>query len=124
MHVDPKVLALLRESLGRRFALCYDHVIGGRRPDPEDHSTALRAREHGTAHAAVGKPFLARKKMRVLTKVLRADRARIGSGKPRELLVWTLNDEVELRRVIGVGVDAILTDVPGRLRRIVDELAS
>jgi glycerophosphoryl diester phosphodiesterase len=35
--------------------------------------------------------------------------------------VWTVNEEAEMRRLIALGVDAIITDAPDRLRRILVE---
>jgi len=34
------------------------------------------------------------------------------------LAVWTVNDETDMRRLIDLGVDAIMTDRPDRLRRL------
>jgi glycerophosphoryl diester phosphodiesterase len=34
------------------------------------------------------------------------------------LNVWTVNDEPEVAMMVGLGVDAIITDVPGAVRRI------
>ena len=36
----------------------------------------------------------------------------------RKLHVWTVDDESEMRRLIELGVDAIITNEPGRLRRV------
>jgi glycerophosphoryl diester phosphodiesterase len=38
------------------------------------------------------------------------------------LWAWTTNEEADMRRVMDLGVDAIMTDYPDVLRRIVDEL--
>lgn len=34
---------------------------------------------------------------------------------------WTVNDEMEMRRLIALGVDAIITNYPERLRAVIDE---
>jgi glycerophosphoryl diester phosphodiesterase len=34
--------------------------------------------------------------------------------------VWTINDEAEMRRLLALGVDGVMSDFPGRLRRVVD----
>jgi glycerophosphoryl diester phosphodiesterase len=34
--------------------------------------------------------------------------------------VWTINDEDEMRRLLALGVDGIMSDFPGRLRAVVD----
>ena len=35
---------------------------------------------------------------------------------------WTVNDDADLRRVIGLGVDTVITDEPLRAMQLVDEL--
>ena len=42
------------------------------------------------------------------------------SGRIRSVVVWTFNDEPRLRELIDRGVDGILSDDPGLLRRILD----
>jgi glycerophosphoryl diester phosphodiesterase len=34
------------------------------------------------------------------------------------LYTWTINDELEMREIIAIGVDGILTDDPEMLRRL------
>jgi glycerophosphoryl diester phosphodiesterase len=36
--------------------------------------------------------------------------------------VWTINDEAEMRRLIALDVDGVMSDFPGRLRAVVDSL--
>ncbi len=36
--------------------------------------------------------------------------------------VWTVNDTAEMRRLLALGVDGIMSDFPGRLRSLVDAL--
>lgn len=36
-----------------------------------------------------------------------------------EMFVWTINDSREMERLLGMGVDGIITDYPGRARRII-----
>jgi glycerophosphoryl diester phosphodiesterase len=35
--------------------------------------------------------------------------------------VWTINEEDEMRRLLDLGVDAVMSDFPGLLRKVVDE---
>jgi glycerophosphoryl diester phosphodiesterase len=37
--------------------------------------------------------------------------------------VWTINDEDEMRRLLDLGVDGVMSDFPGVLRKVVDERA-
>jgi len=38
-----------------------------------------------------------------------------------EMFVWTVNDREEMARLLGLGVDGIITDFPARLRDLVAE---
>jgi glycerophosphoryl diester phosphodiesterase len=37
-----------------------------------------------------------------------------------EVHVWTINDEPEMKRLLDLGVDGVMSDFPGRLRAVVD----
>lgn len=37
-----------------------------------------------------------------------------------EVHVWTINDEGEMRRLLNMGVDALFTDFPAKMRKLVD----
>jgi glycerophosphoryl diester phosphodiesterase len=41
-----------------------------------------------------------------------------------ELSAWTVNREAEMARLAALGVDAILTDDPATLRRVLDRVAA
>jgi glycerophosphoryl diester phosphodiesterase len=34
--------------------------------------------------------------------------------------VWTVNEEAEMKRLLDLGVDGVMSDFPGRLRAVVD----
>ncbi len=55
--------------------------------------------------------------VRIVTRrfVQRARRHGIG------VFVWTVNEPGDMRRLLGLGVDGLISDFPGRARRIVDE---
>ena len=38
-----------------------------------------------------------------------------------QLHVWTINEEDEMRRLLDLGVDGVMSDLPGLLRKVVDE---
>jgi len=38
-----------------------------------------------------------------------------------EVQIWTVNDEGEMHHYLAMGVDGIITDFPGRLRKVLDE---
>jgi glycerophosphoryl diester phosphodiesterase len=38
------------------------------------------------------------------------------------VFVWTVNEPGDIRRLLRVGVDGVISDFPGRARRIVDEM--
>ena len=40
-----------------------------------------------------------------------------------QIHVWTINDEDEMRRLLDLGVDAVMSDFPALLRKVVDERA-
>ena len=39
-----------------------------------------------------------------------------------EIHVWTINDEAQMERLLALGVDGLMSDFPGRLRRVVERL--
>lgn len=39
-------------------------------------------------------------------------------GLGLEVVVWTVNEEADMRRLIDMGVDGIITDYPDRLARV------
>jgi glycerophosphoryl diester phosphodiesterase len=42
-------------------------------------------------------------------------------GDLEALVLWTINDEERLRRLVGLGVDGVLTDDPALLRRLLEQ---
>jgi glycerophosphoryl diester phosphodiesterase len=49
--------------------------------------------------------------MRLATRELVAAARRIGL----EVHVWTINDEAEMKEMLSLGVDGVITDYPNRL---------
>lgn len=48
--------------------------------------------------------------------------ARLARRKGLQLHVWTVNDEEQMMRLVGFGVDAIITDYPDRLQRVLQKM--
>jgi glycerophosphoryl diester phosphodiesterase len=42
----------------------------------------------------------------------------------KRLFVWTVNEESDMKRLIGLGVDGVITDYPSRLKKVLSELGS
>jgi glycerophosphoryl diester phosphodiesterase len=49
------------------------------------------------------------------------ENVREAQGIGLRVVVWTLNTEDDMRRMIGLGVDGIISDYPDRLRSIAAE---
>jgi glycerophosphoryl diester phosphodiesterase len=52
-------------------------------------------------------------------RLLTAEIAKRARGKGLALTVWTVDDEAEMRRMMALGVDRIITNFPERLNRLV-----
>ncbi len=91
---------------------------------PTEHSGARAAIEHGNSYASVGRPALTLGAWRIYQEIIEHDvalcaehNANEPSTPVRRLIGWTINDKAENRRLLELGVQAILTDKPGALRR-------
>jgi|GEM_PF-1259718 len=110
MNNDPDTTATLKRVLGDAFRVTRDVELPG-----GGDSAVAAALELGNPVASVGRPRLFASYGAYL-EILRADRARIDAeGLEIELITWTLNDELELREVLAIGVDGIVTDRPAQL---------
>jgi len=123
--VEEKALALLRGRgmLERTLVMAFEAetvqrvreldatvrtvLLVGRRRDARDavrRATALRA-------SAIGYAF----------RLLDVDLAAATRAAGLTVAAWTVNDEPAIRRVIGVGVDAVITDRPDLALRVVGQ---
>lgn len=57
-------------------------------------------------------------------RVLTRDFVEAAHGRGLRVHAWTINDEGEMRRLVDMGVDGIMTDYPDRLLRVLGRLAS
>lgn len=85
------------------MGLLVDHV----RPDPVEAATQLGARQ-----------ICPRANLITPELVGRAHSADL------QLVAWTVNDPGQMRSLIQMGVDGIMTDRPDRLRAVVEDLSS
>lgn len=110
MNNDVETTRTLKQELGDEVRVTRDVELPG-----GGESAVAAALELGNTVASVGRPRLFASYGGYL-EILRADRARIdGEGLEIELITWTLNDELELREVLAIGVDGIVTDRPAQL---------
>ena len=58
----------------------------------------------------------------VSVQSVREDRLAALSETGRTVAVWTVNDEAEMRRLIGLGVDRLITDRPALCRQVLEGL--
>jgi glycerophosphoryl diester phosphodiesterase len=92
---------------------------------PSKHSAVRKAIEFGDACASVGRPTLTISGWEVYRRILESDLAllrRHNAAHPDRrvdrLVAWTVNHPKELRTLVSLGVHAVLTDHPARLRAI------
>lgn len=121
MSPDERLLRALRRLLPG-YAMTHDveikRVLAG-----GDHSGVAAALAMGNSVASVGRPVLPKldDPWDYYLSVLRRDRARIDVEQLElRLLAWTIDDELELREVIAIGVDGVVTN---RIALAVDLLA-
>ena len=83
-------------------------------------SAVWRNQADGTRFALWGKPRVTLHSWRTFVAHEIQRRDAVNATRPPaealRVIVWTINDEAELCALIGLGVDGIITDDPGRLR--------
>ena len=110
----PNATSIARASLRSRLA-----------PSASSYSAVGTANRLGNTIASVGRPRIGINGYDVYKQVLKSDRAKLNEvaargGQPQKLVTWTLNDELEMREVLAIGVDGMLTDDPALLNRLLD----
>jgi glycerophosphoryl diester phosphodiesterase len=120
MHNDAGVIRNLKQATGNRYPATHDVEIVSLAPDADDYSAVDSARRLGNKVASVGRPRLGIDGYATYLDVLRRDRAKINAsnGEPRKLVAWTINDELEMREIMAIGVNGIVTDDPKLLAKL------
>lgn len=122
MHNDAGTLQRLKQGAGNGFQYSYGVEITSLFPSPDDFSAVKSGEALGNQVMDIGRPRVSWKGYETYLEILRRDRQRIDkAGGDRELIAWTINDPKEMRDVLAIGVDGIITDDPARLRRILEE---
>jgi glycerophosphoryl diester phosphodiesterase/peptidoglycan hydrolase-like protein with peptidoglycan-binding domain len=119
LHNTASVVSNLKKDLGEKYPISHDVEIVSLAPSASDYSAVDAARRLNDRVASVGRPRIGVDGYDVYMDVLRADRRKIdASGRPMPLYTWTINDELEMREIMAIGVDGILTDRPDLLRKL------
>lgn len=125
MTIEASVVRNLKKILGDDLAYTHDQEITNAVLPGGGHSAVKAAQALGNRVCSIGRPRVPKLggEYSYFLDVLRADRTRIDEGKlGLRFLTWTLNDELELREVIAIGVDGIVTDDPSLLLRVLKRL--
>lgn len=80
-------------------------------------SRAARLRRPFTSPAVAAQVPVAFSRAKIVTPAFLATAHRAGI----EVHVWTIDDESEMRRLLDLGVDGLMSDRPDRLRRVLSE---
>jgi glycerophosphoryl diester phosphodiesterase len=105
--------------MGKSYAYTHDVEIVSLAPSASSYSAVEAANRLGNTVASVGRPRIGIDGYDTYLEVLRKDRERIDhSGSGQKLVTWTLNDELEMREVLAIGVDGLLTDRPDLLKSL------
>jgi len=121
LTAEEEVLAVMRRSAAR-FNYSLDVIL----PllivlDPVDYSAADRAYRLQNRYASVGRPTaLDVAPWATYRQIIAYDRRQMQSGRkfPQELVAWTINKRRELKCLIKMGVNGIITDRPAVLARL------
>jgi glycerophosphoryl diester phosphodiesterase len=121
MHNDAGVVRTLKQDLGSGYKISHDVEIVSLTPSAADYSAVDSANRLGNTVASVGRPRIGIDGSGQYLEVLKKDRRKLDrSAHPQELYTWTINDELELREIMAIGVDGILTDDPKLLERLIE----
>lgn len=118
---DREALATIKERVAAtapdlEFGYSLDEMLLGPWARAQDHSAQRRADEMGNGVADLGHVFLGSDE-ELLTVALREAASLRAAG--RTFVLWTINDELVMRKLLGVGgIDMVITDRPAAMRRV------
>ncbi|MHC4392538.1 MAG: glycerophosphodiester phosphodiesterase [Planctomycetota bacterium] len=122
LHKRASVVERLKAALGDRFRCSHDIEIVSPWPRVSSYSAVAAAKSLGTRTASLGRPRVGFRAFRTYLEILRADRRTIdAAASPHDLITWTINREHEMRTIIDIGVDGMITDDPALLARVLSE---
>lgn len=123
--IEGAVVRCLREEsvLREAVVMSFDHpaLLAVRSAAPEVETAALlegRPADPAGVAAAAGAGGLA-----LEHQLVTARERTLTTASGLRLYAWTVDDETEMRRLVGLGLDGIITNHPGRLRRLLSESA-
>jgi glycerophosphoryl diester phosphodiesterase len=123
--IESAVVRCLRDSgvLGEAVVISFDHpaLLAVRFAAPEAQTAVVlegRPVDPGGLAAVAGAGGLALRHEWITPR----ERALTAAAGLR-LYAWTVDDEAQMRRLLELGVDGIMTNHPARLRRLMDERA-
>ncbi len=124
MHNDAGTVRNLKSELGSQYPITHDVEIVSLAPSASDYSAVESAKRLGNSVASVGRPRIGIGGYETYLDVLKKDRAQMkadaaaGRPGPKSLVAWTINDELEMREIMAIGVNGIITDDPKLLARL------
>ena len=123
MHTDPENIKTLRQNGLEQAAFTQEVEIVELYPQSNEFSASRRAKLLHNTVASIGRPRVSFNGYRCYLDILRYDRAALDgfAGKHR-LITWTINDELEFREILAIGVDGVITDNPKLMREVVKNL--
>jgi glycerophosphoryl diester phosphodiesterase/peptidoglycan hydrolase-like protein with peptidoglycan-binding domain len=119
LHNDAGTVRNLKNTMGSRYDFSHDVEIVSLAPSASDYSAVDSANRLGNTVASVGRPRIGIDGYDTYLEVLKKDRKRIDQSRSgQDLVTWTINDELEMREILAIGVDGMLTDRPELLKSL------
>lgn len=117
MSPDAGVVKQLKGVLGDKYPVSHDIEMVAAVHTPK--STLPTSKQLDTDALSIGRPRIGLDGYDSYLTSVRRDRSMLDAKDSKKpLFAWTINDELELREVIGEGVDGIITDNPLLLEKV------